>query len=87
MLDNNTDHLKLWTDWLNYYLLVALHNNFNRYPKYLHLHELNEHDFNEWLKKFELDKTYDNYKFEIPDPNEVLKIPSISLMSVCYHYH
>ena len=76
LLEQNAEHFKIWDEWKRHYLLQGLDNALNRFPKLMNLHTLSEKDFNEWLKVFNSEKNYRNYKLDVQENYNVMKIHS-----------
>ena len=73
-IENNTKHLNIWNEWKKHYLLQGLHHYLNRFPKAMNIQTLTEKDFNDWLKRFDPEKNYENYRLTLTNAADVMKI-------------
>ena len=62
LIENNPQHLNVWEQWSNYYLLVNISLALNKLPKEKDLNKMTEKEFDEWLSKTDQQKDISTYK-------------------------
>ena len=71
-IEGNKQHLKLWEDWLQYYLLSMIDISLNRTPTKKLLKDMSEKEFNDWLSRADIGGGDSHFKIELPKPEKLL---------------
>ena len=71
-IEGNKQYLKLWEDWLQYYLLSMIDISLNRTPTKKLLKDMSENKFNDWLSRADSGGGDSHFKIELPKPEKLL---------------